>query len=119
MASSLRQKRVADRIRAEMSDLFQREMSDPRINLVTVTDVKVDRELAYADVFVSALGDGLRQQEVLAALEGAKGYLRRQVGERIHLRNVPRLRFHWDPTPERAEQIAQLIDSLDRNTGAS
>lgn len=112
MASTLRAKRVADRIRAEVSDLLQREISDPRLALVTVTDVSVDRELAYATVFVSSVGDEARQKEILQALDGARGFLRREVASRMHLRSMPQLRFRWDPTPERGEKLARLIDDV-------
>lgn len=118
MASTLRRQRIADRIRAELSDLLQREVSDPRLELVTITDVKVDRELAFADVFVSTVSvpgprsEEERQREVMGALHGAAGYLRREAGARIRLRNTPQLRFHWDPSPERGEHLAQLLDSI-------
>ena len=118
MASTVRRQRVADRIRAELSDLLQREVSDPRLELVTITDVKVDRELAFADVFVSTVSlpgprsEEDRQREVMEALRGAAGYLRREAGARVRLRNTPQLRFHWDPSPERGEHLAQLLDSI-------
>jgi ribosome-binding factor A len=66
MTSTLRQKRVADRLQVEISELFQRDMNDPRLELVTVTRVVIDRELEYANVFVSTMGDEARQAEVLA-----------------------------------------------------
>ena len=112
MASPLRQKRVADRLQAEISDLLQREMNDPRLALVTVTRVNIDRELAYASVFVSTLGDEARQKEVMQVLNGAKGFIRREVGRRVQLRNTPQLVFHWDPGPEKVEHVAKLLDEL-------
>jgi ribosome-binding factor A len=88
------------------------EVSDPRLLGISVTDVTVDRELAYADIYVSALEGSERSPEILAGLEHAQGYLRRELAQRIDLRQFPRLRFHWDPTFERAEAIEQLIVSL-------
>jgi len=96
----------------ELSDLLQREVVDPRLSLVSVTEVKVDRELAVANVWVSALEGEQRQKEVLWALKGAQGFLRRELAQRIDLRTMPELRFHWDPTPERSERLAQLLDEL-------
>lgn len=110
--STIRQRRVADRIRSELSDLFLRDAKDPRLALVTVTEVTIDRELAYADVYVNALGAEERRPEVMAALDHAKGYLRSQIGARVRLRRTPELRFHWDPSLERGERIARLLDSL-------
>jgi ribosome-binding factor A len=88
------------------------EVSDPRLLGISVTDVSVDRELAYAEVYVSALEGSERSSEILAGLEHAQGYLRRELAQRIDLRQFPRLRFHWDPTFERAEVIEKLIATL-------
>jgi ribosome-binding factor A len=88
------------------------DVSDPRLSGVSVTDVTVDRELAYADIYVSALEGSQRSDDILAGLEHAQGYLRRQLAHRIDLRTFPQLRFHWDPTYERAEHIDKLIASL-------
>ena len=112
MPSPVRQKRVADRIQAEVSELIQREMKDPRLNLVTVTRVNIDRELEHANIFVSTLGGETRQKDVMHALENAKGFVRRELARRIQLRRAPELHFHWDPGPEKVEQVGQLLDQL-------
>ena len=88
------------------------EVSDPRLEGVSVTDVTVDRELAYANIYVSAVEGSDRSKEILEGLEHAQGYLRHELAARIDLRTFPRLRFHWDPTFERAEKIEKLIASL-------
>jgi ribosome-binding factor A len=69
----------------------------------------VDRELAYADVYVSAFEGVTRSKEVLQGLNAASGFLRKNLAERVELRAFPRLRFHWDVTPERADRIERLI----------
>lgn len=89
-----------------------REVSDPRLQQIFITDVKVDRELAFADVFVSAVEGAERSAEILAGLKSAHGFLRRALAGRIELRTFPRLRFHWDPTPEKADQIEKLLVQL-------
>lgn len=116
MPSSVRQKRVAERLQAEISELIQREMNDPRLALVTVTVVTVDRELAHADVFVSTVGDEARQKEVMQVLNGAKGFIRREVSHRVRLRRSPELIFHWDSSPEKAEHVVHLLDKLKAST---
>jgi ribosome-binding factor A len=108
----MRASRIADRIREELSEMLIQEISDPRLAGISVTDVTVDREIAYADVYVSALEGSQRADEVLAGLEHAQGYLRHELSQRIELRVFPRLRFHWDPTFEKAEKIERLIASL-------
>ena len=89
-----------------------REISDPRLQQIFITDVKVDRELAYADVYVSAIEGTARSQDVLAGLESASGFLRRTLASRVELRAFPRLRFHWDVTPESADHIEKVLAGL-------
>lgn len=112
MPSTLRIQRIADRIREELSEMMVREISDPRIAGISITGVKVDRELTYADVFVSALEGHERAPEVVSGLEHASGFLRKKLAERIELRTFPKLRFHWDPTPERADHIERLLQEI-------
>ena len=113
MPTPTRLKRIADRIRQEIAEmLVMNEISDPRLSGISITDVTVDRVLTYAEIFVSALEGSERSAEILAGLESASGYLRRILAERIELRVFPRLRFHWDPTPERADRIERLLDKI-------
>ncbi|HRQ32930.1 MAG TPA: 30S ribosome-binding factor RbfA [Anaerolineales bacterium] len=112
MPSAIRTQRIADRIRREISEMLLREISDPRLHQIFITDVKVDRELAYADVYVSAIEGTTRSQEVLDGLESASSFLRRTLSQRIELRSFPRLRFHWDVTPENADHIERLLAEL-------
>jgi len=112
MPSGIRLQRIADRIRQELSEMLIREIADPRLEQVFVTDVKVDRELAFADVYISAVEGSERSEEILAGLESANGFIRRALAGRIELRTFPRLRFHWDPTPENADHIEKLLMQL-------
>lgn len=112
MPSQVRIKRISDRIREELSQILLKEISDPRLQQVFVTDVRVDRELAFADVYVSAVEGAVRSKEVLQGLDSASGFLRRELSARVDLRSFPRLRFHWDPTPENAEHIEKLLDQI-------
>ena len=88
------------------------DVSDPRLAGISVTDVDVDRELAYANIYVSALEGSSRSEEVLDGLRHAQGYIRYELSQRIDIRSFPQLRFHWDPTFENAERIDQLIASI-------
>ena len=112
MPSGVRLQRIADRIRQEISEMLIREISDPRLKLIYVTDVKVDKELAYADIFVSAVEGVSRSKEVLAGLESASGFIRRTLSSRVELRAFPRLRFHWDMTPENADRVEKVLAEL-------
>lgn len=113
MPSSLRLKRIADRIRQELSEMLVKgEIHDPRLDGISITEVKVDRELSYAEIYVSAIEGVSRSKEVIQALENASGFLRKSLSDRVELRAFPRLRFHWDITPERADHIEQLLASI-------
>ena len=114
MANPIRLKRIADQIREELSALLVRQVADPRLEGITITEVKVDRELAFADIFVSSWEGHERSEEVIAALRHAVGFLRTELAARIDLRSMPRLRFHWDMTPEKADHIEKLLLELQR-----
>ncbi|MEI6290275.1 MAG: 30S ribosome-binding factor RbfA [Chloroflexota bacterium] len=112
MPSGVRLQRIADRIREEISDILIKEISDPRLQGAFITDVRVDRELAYADVYVSAIEGKSRAAEIVQGMESATGYFRRNLSSRVELRSFPRLRFHWDPTPENADHIEKILAQL-------
>jgi ribosome-binding factor A len=110
--SKIRQQRTAEQIQQILSDLFLRELQDPRLHEVTITEVTVDRELEHADVFVNALGDELRQSEVMTALEKATGFLRHELVTRMRLRKAPHLHFHWDPRQAHFQEVEDILNKL-------
>jgi ribosome-binding factor A len=118
MPSSLRLKRIGDRIKQEISEmLVTGQISDPRIGSVFITDVTVDRELYFANIYVSSLDGQDVAENILQGLEHASGFLRSKLADRIELRVFPKLRFFWDETPERAEKIERMLDNLkDQNS---
>jgi len=111
--SKIRQERTAEEIRMILSDLLRRDVSDPRLMDLTVTRVLIDRELQHANVYVNALGDESRQKEVMKALEKAGGFFRYELAQRMSLRTVPELHFHWDPTLAYAEEVDEILAGLD------
>ncbi len=111
--SKIRQQRTADQIHMIMSDLSRRHLHDPRLMGLTITEVTIDRELQYADVYVHALTDEDRREDVMAALGKASGFLRRELAQRLPLRTTPQLHFHWDPRLAQAEEINKILDDLD------
>jgi ribosome-binding factor A len=116
MVSKIRIQRIADRIREEISEMLIHEIADPRLKGISVTDVTIDRELNYAEVYVSALEGSSRADEILEGLTSAQGFIRRELAVRIALRSFPRLRFHWDPTFEKADHMEQLFSKLPKST---
>ncbi|MCC7119204.1 MAG: 30S ribosome-binding factor RbfA [Anaerolineales bacterium] len=115
MPSGIRLQRIADRVKQELAELLIREISDPRLKQIFVTDVKIDRELTVANIYVSAIEGAPRSAEILAGLESASGFLRKNLAAKVEIRAFPRLRFHWDPTPENADQIEKVLARLRAN----
>ncbi len=115
-----RANRVADFIRAELADIVQNQMRDPRVSLLSVTDARVSRDLGVADIYVSSLsvsGDDERAA-LLAVLNGAAGFLRTAVASRHSMRTTPRLRFHYDELIEGGPRLEALIDqAVDADAG--
>ena len=111
--SKIRQERTAEEIRIIFSELLRREVADPRLIDLTVTRVLIDRELQHANVYVNALGDESRKEEVMQALEKAGGFFRYELAQRVSLRTVPELHFHWDPTLAYADEVEQILAELD------
>jgi ribosome-binding factor A len=105
-------KRINDRIKEVLSVVLLTKIEDPRLMDVTVTDVRVDRELDYANIYVSSLDEGYSSDEILDALSRASGYLKYEIAEEVDLRIMPKLRFFWDPTPQRADRIDALIAQI-------
>lgn len=112
MVSKMRAERIADRIFQEISTLLLMDVSDPRLATVSVTKVSVDRELAFANVYVSSLEGKEASVSILEGLKHARGFLRSELSHRIQLRSFPHLRFYWDPNPEQADRIDKLLNSL-------
>ena len=103
--------RIADQIQRELSRLLQFEMKDPLLNLATIQDVTVSRDLSFADVYFTLLGKGEEEgAEAEAVLVKASGFLRSSLAQSLNTRTTPKLRFHYDMTPERAAHLSQLID---------
>lgn len=112
MVSGTRAHRIAERIRRELAEMLLTQIADPRLASVTVTDVEVDRELAFATVYVSAAEDGPRRQEILSALRNARGHLRSRLAAKIDLRAFPDLRFRFDTSQDRGERVEALLEQL-------
>ena len=120
MPSPLRMKRINDRVKEILSVTLLTKIEDPRLNDVYITEVKVDRELDYANVYVSAPQGHEREPEVIEALNHARGFLKYELANEIDLRIMPKLRFFWDMTPERADRIDTLLAHLrDESSQAS
>ena len=116
---SRRTDRVGDLIRAELSELILREVSDPRVRMVTVTAVSVAPDLTNARVSISMYGTEEERAECLAGLRRASGYLRGLLGRRLTLRRIPELTFELDRGAEHSARIAEILENLDDDDDTS
>lgn len=112
MAHGSRPARVGDQIRIELSELIARQVKDPGVGFVTITEVRVTPDLQIARVYYTSLGDEKARAQTRRALDRATAFLRRQVGQRLQLRRVPELEFRFDETIERADRIERIIQDL-------
>jgi ribosome-binding factor A len=105
--------RVADFVRDELAQIMQRHVRDPRISLVSVNEVKVSKDLSYAEVYVSSLDtpDPQERESLIAVLNKAAGFFRSELAKRHRMRTTPKPRFHYDELAETGPALEALIAS--------
>ena len=105
--------RIEEQVRAEISEILERELQDPRIGLTTVTSVKISPDLHHGRVFVTVLGDAQQRKKAIEGLRSAAGFIRRSLSKRLHhLRRIPELTFDYDEAVENGIRIEQLLDQI-------
>lgn len=109
---SQRPTRLGEVIKTEVSQIFHREMKDPRMGFVSVTDVEVTQDLSAVRIFVSVLGDEAAGKDTMKALDSATGFVRSELGKRIRLRHVPELSFKLDTSIERGSRISKILNDI-------
>jgi ribosome-binding factor A len=106
-----RMRRVDEAVREVLSDaLGHRDLKDPRIGFVTVTDVKTSADLRHARVYVSVLGSEEERDQTMAGLRSAHGVLQRRVAAELRLKRTPTLEFSYDDTTDRAMRLGRILD---------
>ncbi len=105
--------RISEEVRKVVSELLTMEVKDPRISpMISVTKVEVTRDLSYANIYVSVLGDQKAKDDTLEGLESAKGFIRKEIGNKIDLRHIPEPIFYLDESIERGIYMSKLIDKV-------
>ncbi|NLP18722.1 MAG: 30S ribosome-binding factor RbfA [Firmicutes bacterium] len=115
--AGVRRQRVREAYKQELGELIQRRLKDPRIGFVSVTDVDISGDLRQAKVYVSVLGDEESKEKTMEALEGARTFLRMEMGKRVRLRYTPELFFSLDESIERGIRLKNLLDKLGQGNG--
>ena len=113
MAHGTRMERVGDQIRVELCALLMRTARDPEVRSVTVTRVRMTRDLQQARVYYTVLEDERGRRAAGRALQRARSFLRRQLGQRLRLRHVPELTFFYDDSVEQQGRIARIFMEIE------
>ena len=113
-----RKDRVSEQIRRELAELIRSEIKDPRVGMVSVTDVEVTPDYAHAKVYFSTMAGRESVDAVLEGLQKASGFLRRELGKRIRIHTTPQLHFVFDQSLERGADLSKLIQKAVAISGA-
>ncbi len=105
--------RISSEVKRVVSELIRTELRDPRISdMTSITDVEVTSDLSYANIFISVYGDEEVKKESMDGLNNAKGFIKKELGERLDLRHIPEVVFKLDDTVDKGMRIEELISSL-------
>lgn len=111
--NSIKNTRINGEVMRELSNIIRGEIKDPRINpLTSVVSVEVAPDLKTCKAYISVLGDEKSQQDTIAGLKSAEGYIRRMLAQNINLRNTPEIRFILDQSIEYGVNMSKLIDDV-------
>jgi ribosome-binding factor A len=111
--------RVADQIQRDLAELIAFELKDPRVGMITITEVQVTPDYAHAKVFFTTLIDNADAiKKTLAGLQAASGYLRKELGRRLTIHTLPELHFVHDTSTARGIEMSKLIDEANATRAA-
>ena len=105
-----RTRRIGEQLKRELAELIRSETDDPRLLMVSITSVDVTRDMAYATVYITLLGEPEQRASVLASLNHHAANFRRILGKQLHVRTIPKLTFVYDEVIERGAALSKLID---------
>lgn len=109
---SVRITRVAEQMKKEIAAIIEHQVKDPRIGFITITNVELSNDLRHAKIFFSSLGNEEQQKKSLEGLENAKGFIRKEVAQRIQLRYAPEILFRIDNSIEHGVKISQILSKI-------
>lgn len=113
MIENRRIDRLGRQLKSEISNLIDTTLDDPRVKMVSVTEVRVSPDLRYARVYVSTLDKSDGQENILAGLDSARSFLRKQLSQRLpHLKRTPDLTFAYDESVETGMRVEELIQEI-------
>ena len=101
--------KVREEIKRQLADIFEFESQDPRLEFITVMEVKLSKDARYATVYVSPIEDEIKSDELLKLLKDDSGYFRSQLAKRIKIKHTPELRFEVDIVAEKTQRIDEIL----------
>lgn len=104
--------RLSEEIKREVSSILLRDVKDPRLGMVSITDVNVSRDLSWAKVYFSLLGTEEERETTLEGLNRAKGFVRTELSKRLRVRHTPEIIFQFDPSLEQGAKMDALLKTL-------
>lgn len=108
--------RISEEVKKVISELLFNGLKDPRVHPMTsITEVEVTKDLRYAKIYISVLGNDEDKKNTMEGLESAKGYIRNEIGRKINLRYVPEPIFYLDESIEHGIYISKLIEDMNKN----
>lgn len=118
--SKHRLSRINEEVKRVVSEIIRNELKDPRIStLCSVVAADVTPDLKFAKIFISALGSEEEKKSTLTGLNSAAGYVRREIGERINLRNNPEVHFEIDKSIEHGARILDILSEINKKDGGN
>ncbi|MDH5547501.1 MAG: 30S ribosome-binding factor RbfA [Gammaproteobacteria bacterium] len=105
-----RTRRIEEQIQKELAEIIHNELKDPRVGWVTISGVEVSRDLAHANIFYTVLGQDKEPPETIKGLQKASGFMRHELGKRVHMRSIPQLHFKFDLSYIQGQHMSSLID---------
>lgn len=112
MLPGSRASRVSDLVKREVADLLMKRVKDPRVKAITITGVDVSKDLRYARVYFSLIGDEKDVRLAQTGLDSAKGFIKREIGLRLELKHVPDIVFKHDPSLEQGSRMEKLLQKI-------
>jgi ribosome-binding factor A len=109
---STRQRKVQELLVQEVSEIIRREIKDPRVGFVTITEAEVTPDLRHAKLYFTVLGDQAQRESSSQALNRAAGFVRGEFARRAQMRFVPEIKFVFDPSTERGMRISELLEQV-------
>lgn len=113
--ASTRQNKVRQLLKQEVSDIIRREIKDPRLGFLTVTDAEITADLKHSKVYVTILGDEQERKQSMDVLKHAQHFIRQEFGKRVRMKILPDIQFFYDESVDRGVRIFELLEEIKRD----